>query len=269
MKHFSAVAKVGVWLGVLALQSTLSSAARANDSSLDWSGTPRMMQGGGTVAMQSEVVRIDIGRETYRVRCDFVFRNTGAATTVRMGFPDESLERTGDVSETITSGFKNFRSWVNGRLVKTTLMRGAPDQYGETFWHTKSVRFPARSIVRVRDEYTADIGGELTFISQLANYTLHTGASWNGPIGRSEIIVKFGPHAPLPLKVNAWPFKRGDIVSEPITMQKMSSWMRQYGRVVYQGPGKPKVQGRTLRWIRTNWKPTAKDDIALNFKMPR
>ncbi|MDF2440808.1 MAG: hypothetical protein JWN98_1792, partial [Abditibacteriota bacterium] len=258
MKHFTTGSRLRNWISLILLQSTLIGVAGANDSSLDWSGTPRMMQGGGTISMQSEVVRIEIGRKTYRVRCDFVFRNKGAATTVRMGFPDNSLERGGDSNETLRSGFTNFRSWVDGRRVQTRLMRGAPDPNNlATYWHTKAVRFPAHRTLRVRDEYTAGIGSELTFMSRLASYTLHTGASWNGPIGRSEIIVTFGPHAPLPLKVNAWPFRQS-VLNERVAMQKMTSWMRQYGRVVYQGPGKPKVSGRTLRWIRTNWKPTTK-----------
>lgn len=268
----SRIVKTAVWCAALCLQSTLSgswTSVRANDSSLDWSGSPRMMQGGGTVSMQSERIRIDIDRQKYHVRCDFVFRNRGAATVVRMGFPDDSLERGGDPGEALRSGFENFRSWVNGRRTPTKLMRGAPSEDGvATYWHTKTVRFPARNTLRVRDEYTADIGGELNFLSQLASYTLHTGASWNGPIGRSEIIVTFGPHAPLPLKVHAWP-SQVNIYENKAALQKMSSWMRQGGRVVYQGPGKPRVSGRTLRWLRTNWKPTTKDDIYLNFKMPR
>ena len=255
---------------LVAAQSTLGTVqnVRANDSSLDWSGTPRMMQGGGTVSMQSEVVRIDIGRKSYRVRCDFVFRNRGAATTVRMGFPDSSMERSSP-DEELRSGFTSFHSWVNGRRVKTTLVRGArqaeESDGGNTFWHTKSVRFGARSTLRVRDEYTAEIGSELSFMSQLASYTLHTGASWNGPIGRSEVIVAFGSHAPLPLRVHAWP-SRGQISDEPEAMRKMGVWMKHYGNVVYQGPGQPTVRGRTLRWVRTNWKPTENDDIALKFK---
>lgn len=252
--------------------------AQANDASLDLSGTPRLMAGHPSVTMQSEVISLVVGRESVVADCRLVFVNTGSACTVRMGFPDDSWERDSSTPEDapFKSSFTSFQSYVDGKVVPTRVESGPQANGLNTIWRVKSVAFgtrgKSRSTRRVREKYTVPIGGEMTFLSKLAGYTLHTGASWKGPIGRSEITARFDR-----------PLKRGQMraismaalntggrdVTEGDTMGRIGEALRRTGTVVYEGPGRAQVlAGHRLRWVRTKWRPTRKDDIVLYFKMP-
>src|SRR5262249_5131949 len=91
-------------------------------------------------------------------------------------------------------------------------------------------------------------------------YVLHTGASWHGPIGRAAVLVNFAPGT-----------LKGPIRMMPInTLSEMKlqslKWPTLPARtVVYEGPCKPVVQGRTLRFVRAEFRPEKKDDIHLHY----
>ena len=117
---------------------------------------------------------------------------------VRMGFPDQGRDADDPDEEVANwksapprSTFTAFHSWVNGEPVPTELVRAAS---AGKFWHAKVVRFPAHGRVTVRDQYTQPVSGQITRVNAAAHqiaYIVHTGASWHGPIGRTEIIVTF------------------------------------------------------------------------------
>jgi hypothetical protein len=65
--------------------------------------------------MVREVVKID---RNFHVRCDFWFKNTGAAADVQMGFP-ESLGEMGE------PGIRNFQTLVDGKKVEAVRKEGA------------------------------------------------------------------------------------------------------------------------------------------------
>src|SRR5207248_4478290 len=106
--------------------------------------------------------------------------------------------------------FRYFRSYVDGARVRTRVVRAGPDAH---FWHVKTVRFPAHGRRVIRDVYEEAVGEQLLLVrncavAHQAAYTLRTGASWRGRIGRAEVIITFrrrrmrGPLAPArnPLK---------------------------------------------------------------------
>jgi hypothetical protein len=256
-------------------------AVRANDASLDLSGSPRLMAGHPSVRMQSERIFLRVEKNRVQADCRFTFVNTGPACVVRMGFPDDSYERRASASTDapFKSGFTSFQSYVDGRAVPTRTESAAdsPTAGGDnTLWRVKMVAFGARgkrnSVRRVREVYTVPIGSELTFLSSLAGYTLHTGSSWKGPIGKSEVEVLFarplGRRALRALSMaDLNPTNRP--LTEGDTIERIAGPLKMPGTVVYQGPGRAQVLGgRSLRWVRTNWRPTKKDDIVLHFKMP-
>ena len=76
------------------LGGTLGAARRsiANGSAMTNGGSPQMLEGHPTVQMESEVIRITVGKETVRAGCRFVFHNFSPVCTVRMGFPDEGCD---------------------------------------------------------------------------------------------------------------------------------------------------------------------------------
>lgn len=167
----------------------LSVAACANDGAITGvGGTITPMQGHPSVRLVREKVDVRIGWESAKVRCEFVFKNEGPATTVKMGFPEEA---TGvDVGPIRSSDLKNFSSWVDGKPVKTTFVptRPGPASPGETYraWHVKNVSFKADQTRVVVDEYTSPLGQD-SMGGRSFSYILMTGKSWKGKIGEAVV----------------------------------------------------------------------------------
>lgn len=251
--------------------------ASANDTALSTGGAPKALRSHLSICMVSEVVRLDVGEDKVWVDCTFTFENTSRrSVTVRMGFPDIGYgaldpdeERRYQDRWRVSgpeSTFDRFDSWVDGQKVPTNLFRS--DRPGE-FWHIKTVRFPGLGRRIVRDRYIQHIGfgpvgvsaNRFGFAARAA-YILHTGSSWHGRIGRSEVIVAFhrrrmtGTLRPTRIPPKGW------FDGAPIR-----DWSGEAGRVFYTGPGRPTVHGKTMRFVRTNWRPTARDDVGLVFDL--
>ncbi len=253
--------------GLMIVLGTITGIARADDGGLSFGGSPRLLSGHPSVSMQSEIVTMAVGSETVKVDCLFVFRNDGPACAVRMGFPDEGRgsedpdEEGVDTSHPPKGTFTSYVSYVDGARVPTQIVRaGTPGN----FWHTKTVRFAANSTRRVRDVYTLGTGGQIAAMGNgeysETYYILHTGASWHGPIGRAELDITFAPGA-----------VRGPIHLVPLSAVKDNepqnyNWPHGApGTVIYRGPSAPTVQGRTLRFVRSNFEPGYLDDVLLYF----
>lgn len=248
----------------------LATGAFADDADLSFGGAPRMMSGGTSVVMQSEVVRMTVGQNTVDVDCRFVFKNSGPACTIRMGFPDrgrggsDPMEREGESGTSqVAQTFKSFASYVDGRPVDTKVVQDASNK--SDLWHIKQVHFGAGQTVRVRDVYRTVVGAQVSGLQNFRGetlstyYVLNTGASWAGKIGRAEVDVTFkrpqlrnihlvsydSIGSPNPYNIN-WPKLRAN-------------------DVVWRGPSRPSLDGNTLRFVRTDFKPAYKDDVLLFF----
>lgn len=247
--------------------------ARANDGGISYGGSPHLLSGHRSVRMASEVIRISVGSEVVRTDCLFRFHNTGPACTVRMGFPDRGVGASDPDEETdaqtvmktpAKTTFLSFRSFVDGRPVKTRLVRGSK---GGEYWHTKVVRFPAHATVLVRDVYTERLGGGITSVkggsgnARQFGYVLHTGSSWHGTIGSSRVIVAFEDKR-LPNSLRAVPLEQ---VANHNDGRDLKGEAPTPDTVVWSGPGAPVVKGRTLIFTRTNWRPTPSDDLMITY----
>jgi hypothetical protein len=173
---------------ILLLLGTLlaSGVVWADDSATTGlTGTVKVMDAHPSVRMVSEAVHIKLPDAV--VRAEFVFRNEGPATTVRMAFPEEGG---GDTSapKKLTSHFSYFRSYVDGKRFRVTKVvdekHTGEGQYH--VWWTKTVKFAKHQTRRVVCEYKGG-GSDSTGGSRGFGYTLVTGASWKGPIGRAVI----------------------------------------------------------------------------------
>jgi hypothetical protein len=249
------------------------SAAPANDGGIALGGSPRLLLGHPTVRMSSEVIRLNVYERTVAADCRFTFTNSGPACTVRMGFPDQGIDALDpdeesdarDVMRTPPhTTFKSFQSWVDGRHVASTLIRANVE--GE-YWHAKMVRFPAHGTVHVRDVYTQAIGGGTTSfgdrscVAAQVGYILHTGASWHGSIGRTEVVVAFRDPS-LPRSLTA---VRRASISRSHAARGGHARLPASSAIVWRGPCKPIVSGRTLRFVRERWRPATSDDIELTY----
>ncbi|MEO7717462.1 MAG: hypothetical protein ABIY70_14775 [Capsulimonas sp.] len=251
-------------LGLFTLALTLP--ARADDGGISFGGAPRLLAGHKTVAMESEVVTMDVGEYTVKTHCRFVFKNHGPACAVRMGFPDRGR---GEKAYQDDSGkpanpkgtFHSFTSKVDGKSVPTSVVQDAANS--SDVWHAKTVKFGANQTHIVEDDYTTDIGGQITDHNSAVLqtfYVLHTGSSWRGNIGRAEVIVRF--HHP---KVHG-PIKAIDLrkIGNP---DAATVKLAPYGKnaVAWRGPSTPTVSGTAMRFVRSNFKPQYLDDVILYF----
>ena len=251
--------------------------ARANDGGIAYGGSPGLLHGHPSISMTSERILLAVGEKEVHVECNFEFTNSGKACTVRMGFPDEGYgafdpdeENASDnlMQTPARTTFTSFKSYINGKQVATKLIRA--DKPGH-YWHAKTVQFAANQTLKIRDVYIQRIGGGIATVAgktgsvKEVGYVLHTGASWHGPIGRSEVTVDFSsartvtPIVPVALKDVATK-KAGEEPSAADIVRAPG------GCIVWSGPGAPTISGTRLTFLKTNWKPSKKDDIDLNYE---
>jgi LPXTG-motif cell wall-anchored protein len=138
------------------------------------------------VVMASESVQAEIRGDQAWVTCIFLFQNIGPATDVLMGFP-QATRTPGGSPELL-----DFRSYVDDEEVPDAFRPDVRREADREFegWYAFSVPFAAGQTRLVRNTYhgrlTRHSNGERSF-----GYMLHTGASWHGPIGRGEIVVRW------------------------------------------------------------------------------
>jgi hypothetical protein len=150
------------------------------------SGVIRPMKSHPSVVLRSQVIKIKLSPKYADVDCTFVLHNTGKATSVLIGFPEEGYGT--DVNAT-SGGFAFFRSFVDGKPVKVRVhgQKGGDREYSR--WYVKRVYFRAGQTRVIRNIYRTPPGGN-SIGNMFFIYTLSTGASWKGPIGRADIIVE-------------------------------------------------------------------------------
>jgi hypothetical protein len=125
------------------------------------------------------------------------------------------------------------------------------------------VTFKANSDCIIRDVYTLPPGAQVTSENGMymqTYYVLHTGSSWHGPIEKAEIHVKFEPAALKPsIKLKA-------LISLPGKDLAHLKWSQlPEGTVIYEGPSEPTVTGQTIKFVRTDFEPTEKDDVHVYY----
>lgn len=245
-------------LPLLALAGT----AVADNAALTTGGQPTMLGSHPSVSMESEIVRLVVHANRVDTDCTFVFVNHGKACNVNMGFPDFGLWAYAQKMTRPRSMFKKYGSFVDGKSVKTKLVLGKED--GEQ-WQTKFVSFPAGGKRTVREVYTTELGGIAgPQVWAFASYLLHTGASWKGNIGKATILVTFAPDSKVKPPM--------DILFQglgKLTQEMMAKQHKKPGGLIVSGPVKPTAEGRTLKFFKQNWRPTAKDDIYVGFAYPK
>ncbi len=206
-----------------------------------------------SVRMVSEVVKVVIGKKSSRVDCKFVFKNDGKACSVRMRFPDDSS--THDNGEKPASVFDFFQSSIDGKKTRVDYSEH------ESGW-IKTVAFGPGQTRIVEDHYR--VPHEILDLVSRArtgfSYTLSTGGTWHGNIGRAEIRLSFSREA-RPRRIQLL-----DVNTIGSLDSNQAFWLRHSNAVVLAGgPCKPKLQGRTLIYIRKNFRPTESDDVHLYF----
>ncbi|MGE0001107.1 MAG: DUF4424 family protein [Fimbriimonadaceae bacterium] len=162
----------------------------ANDSAvIGVGGTVESFDTSTKVEMTSEHIQVDFAQR--RVEADFVFRNTGDATSVMMGFPEEGAGDVQPPTPAEPSYFKSFESWVDGVPAKTELWKGDSDEMFYKQWWTKTVDFPPGAIRRIRNVYVTQFSSDVMTLERMT-YVLGTGKAWHGKIGSAKVVFDIG-----------------------------------------------------------------------------
>ncbi len=250
---------------LLFLLTLIGASALANDGWVGYTGAPRIEGKHPTIRMVDEVIYLKIGRNEMTADCRFTFKNEGSATTARIGFPDYDSDPYIDPKKGIRSIYKNFRSYVDGKAVKTKLIDSSYDMG----WQVKHVTFRKDQTRRIRNTYKIKLGtlsldGKWSDNQQpmayCATYVLSTGRSWKGTIGSTKIIVEFEKTSLVKGHIAVREFPATELEDDASLLEKNK------GLVFWSGFAKPQVKGRTLTFIRKNWTPKDDgDDLFLKF----
>ncbi|HVT11588.1 MAG TPA: hypothetical protein VHE55_04925 [Fimbriimonadaceae bacterium] len=235
----------------------------ADNAALTTGGQPTMMSGHKSISMESEVVKITVHWNRVDADCLFVFANHGRACTVNMGFPDFGLWAYEFRKKEPHSIFKTYRSYVDGKKVKTKLVL---DKDKIQQWQTKMISFAANGKRTVREVYSTELGGAAVDQGKVwafASYLVHTGASWKGKIGKATVIVTFDPDTELKTPII---MSYGSMIG--MKPEDIGKRIEIPGGIVVSGLTKPAVQGRTLTFVLKDWKPVMADDLYVGFKYP-
>jgi len=243
----------------------VAAGAGGDDGGMYLSGAPKLLTSHPTVSMRWENVTIHADRKWLTVRCDFDFVNHGKACLVRMGFPDDSEgafnpgERGDPAPKHLESNLAGFRSYVDGRRVRTVLLHGDAGD-GIVDWQVKTVRFGSGQERHIREEYYVPCGIEAAGgpgYSYIAYYVLSTGSTWHGPIGDVTVTVEIDPKsAPgrlVPLDRSNYDWSNHPRLGkggEPL---------------LWGGPCKPVLRGHTLVFHVRNLKPTPNDNVYVTY----
>lgn len=144
----------------------------------------------GSIQMVREHLHIDLRKVDAIVRVEFTFTNHGEATTVEMGFPEQTYKG-GDL-EKLTSS-------VDGRPVKVTrrlISKDEDDEYFFEYAWVKTVRFEKGQTRRIVNTYVQGLGGD-TSGHRFFSYTFSTGASWFKNIEEIRVTYSFDPKSGL------------------------------------------------------------------------
>ncbi len=168
----------------------LCAVAAADDAAIELSGgVVKAMESHPTVVMEEMRVDVNLTPDSVKVDCHFAFRNTGPATTVRIGFPES-----GGGPDPVDSpgGFRDFETRVDGALVRTTIegLQLSKDRSSWRQWRVKQVQFARDQVRQVQVTYSAktnaDVSGHKWF-----TYEVGSGGSWKEAIGK--ILVRVYP----------------------------------------------------------------------------
>jgi len=211
--------------------------AHGDDSAVyETAGAVAPMGNHPTVRMVREKVDAKLDLFSAQVRCEFVFKNEGPATTVKMGFPEQGYEYDPDGDKQSKpvkgSGYKGFRSWVDGKPVSTKFMFSYQGEFAPEYlaWSVKDVKFGAGQTRTVVNKYEcqAFVLGEEFFC-----YVLRTGRNWKGKIGQAVITVD-------------------------------ASELQRYWRVTPRSPKGAVVEASRITWVLKDFEP--EEDVVLGIE---
>lgn len=176
---------------IIAVILTSAGLAYANDASMGRMGETVYALQETDVIMVSEDILIKFNTEdsSGNVTCKFVFKNSGEAKTVLMGFPASmEIEYEGLTTEERVR-LNNFTAFKNGQEILVSEIDGSSmeEQFSKyPSWYTFEVVFDAGETLTMTHAYDVNF----TYYSEGSisiGYILETGSTWKDNIGHSKV----------------------------------------------------------------------------------
>ncbi|MDD3901889.1 MAG: hypothetical protein PHX22_11765 [Dysgonamonadaceae bacterium] len=195
-----------------------------------------------SIRMESEKVIIDLYNDSSVVKCLFNMKNLGEQEKLQIGFPEMTFHY--HMQKSKVDEASRFQVKENGKVVNLDFSDSLKynEEYrkkGESFkikeeWYLWESEFQQGESKTIEVEYSLPFGMLYKTNERFFTYLLSTGANWKGTIGKAEIIVN--------LK---------DIEIDSLTSQQ---------------PNNCVIIKDQLKWIFSDFEPTTKDDIKINYK---
>jgi hypothetical protein len=180
--------------------------ARADDAAWMHIGDAGNFTKNDQIRMVQEHVWVAISNKRVRVHALFQFKNEGPTTTVTMAFPDGILDYK-ERKPSAPRAIRWMKSKVDGKPVKVKRQVYRKDPSYDNYTHVwlKKVSFKGGQTRFVTVDYEANHGDIGDYINDM--YTLKTGATWKGTIGKAVIYIDWsalnGQMDPMIRTVNA------------------------------------------------------------------
>ena len=168
----------------------LVAAALLNDGWMHSSGSEQpFSKQHASIQMVKEHLHFDIVKDDAKVRVEFTFKNHGEATTVEMGFPEQTYKG-GDLAK--------LTSTVDGKpvAVQRKLISMDDDEAFYEYAWVKSVHFEKGQTRTIVNTYVQGLGGD-TSGHRFFGYTFATGATWHKNIEEIRVTYTFDPKSGL------------------------------------------------------------------------
>jgi hypothetical protein len=146
------------------------------------------------IQMVSEDININLNDG--KVKCKFVFKNTGPEETVLIGFPKSAL--LDGVDGEFIYEIENFKTWINNNEIENEILSSVDinkyitktniSYYKD--WYVFSVVFKENEEIEIYHEYNTLFGYDslgMTF----TGYILETGSLWNDKIEKANITFDY------------------------------------------------------------------------------
>jgi hypothetical protein len=194
-----------------------------------------------SIRMVSEKVIIDLYNDSSVVKCFFNMKNLGEQEKLQIGFPEMSFHYYKQKSKVDEA--TRFHVKENGKVVNFDF--SASLRYNEEYrnkvetyqikeeWYLWKSEFNQGESKTIEVQYSLPFGMLYKTNERFFTYLLSTGANWKGKIEKAEIIINL------------------------IDIEKDS--------IISKQPNNFKISNKQLTWIFSDFEPTIKDDIKINY----
>jgi hypothetical protein len=138
------------------------------------------------IILQEETINIYMYRKYFYVEVDYVFKNTGRAKNISMGFPNEDGFEVKPIED-----FKAFESDNAFNVYEKIMESYGPSEspHRILYYECFDVHFDANETKNIRNTYSAEYSNVYGGLKRYVKYILTTGALWHEDIDNVRVNI--------------------------------------------------------------------------------